>query len=137
MAKKTSIEGKESPRKTTKGTCKYSEADVIKAIAGTGGIISTICEKLNCSRGTFYGYLKKRPAIKQAYEDEQESVLDMAEGSLFGLIQGGDLGAICFYLKCKGKARGFVEKQELDLNHKQPPKVEVVLNAPGTTPEAK
>ena len=120
-----------------KGKYKFTDKEVVEKIIGSGGIKMNICKNLGCDRATFDSYLEKRPTIKQAYEDEIESNLDKAESSLMDLIGKKDLGAICFYLKCKGKQRGYVEKQELDLNHKQPPKVELILTAPGTAPEAK
>lgn len=132
------------------GKFKHTESQVIDAIRGTGrwagsdgsprssgGVIVGICDRLKCGRKTFYEYLKKRPAILEAYEDEKESMLDMAEESLFGLVQEGELGAICFFLKCKGKHRGWVEKQEVDMSLKQPPKVELILNASGIAPKTK
>lgn len=112
---------------------KYSTELVIEAIKESGGIITTICTRLNCDRNTFYGYLKSREEIRDAYEEEKEAVLDMAESALFTQIANGEFNATCFFLKCKGKDRGYVEKQEVDLNHTTPPKLEVVLNAPGIT----
>ena len=106
----------EKPMKNRRGRPKGAKVDtatILQVIAGSGGIVATIAEKLNVTRTTFYNYLKDIPEVAQAVEDEKEAMLDMAEGSLFGLIESGDLGAICFYLKCKGKQRGYIEKQEI------------------------
>lgn len=50
--------------------------------------------------------------LQKHKEDIDESVLDLAEKYLRDLMTGGNLGAICFFLKCKGKKRGYIERQE-------------------------
>lgn len=98
---------------------KVDTPTILEAIKGTGGIISTISDRLHISRSTFYRYMKDIPEVAEALESEAEAMLDMAESSLFDLIDKGELGAICFYLKCKGKQRGYVEKQEIDASVNQ------------------
>ena len=45
--------------------------------------------------------------------DERESLLDLAEGSLFDQVRKGNITAIIFTLKTIGKHRGYVERQEV------------------------
>ncbi|MDR2892272.1 MAG: hypothetical protein LBV80_04205 [Deltaproteobacteria bacterium] len=107
------------------GKFKHPEKMVIAAIQGSGqwlgedgeaqgsgGIVTLICSRLGISRATFYNYKARRPAIAEAYADEQEAALDLAEQSLLRLLRAGDFKAIRFYLKCRGRGRGYVEKQE-------------------------
>lgn len=91
---------------------KYSIKTVLKAIKDTGGIRTTICSNLKCDRKTLFKYINKYPEIKEAIEDEEESVLDLAENSLFALIQNGDTAAIFYYLNNKGKKRGYGYQRE-------------------------
>lgn len=91
---------------------KLLESEVLAAIKGSCGIVSFIAQKLKCTRKTVYRYLDEFPAINEAYVEEREAMLDTAEHALHSLIKGGDLGAICFYLKCQGKRRGYVEKEK-------------------------
>ena len=86
---------------------KFSKETLVKAILDTGGIKSEICSKLKCSRSTFNKYLEEDEEVRELYEEEVEKVLDMAEGTLFKLIQNGDAGAIFYYLNNKWKKRGY------------------------------
>ena len=86
---------------------KYSVNIVLKAIKNTGGIKTQICSNLNCDRKTLAKYIDKYPEIKEAIETEEESVLDMAESSLFALIQNGDSASIFYFLNNKGRKRGY------------------------------
>lgn len=57
--------------------------------------------------------ISESPGLKAVLDECDKAVLDMAEGKLLKLINEGNLSAIIFYLKCKGKGRGYVERQEL------------------------
>lgn len=86
---------------------KYTVEQVLEAIKDTGGIKTEVCQRLNCGRRTIYLYIDRYPEIKEAFEEEEEKVLDMAESSLFAMIQNGDLTAIFYYLNNKGRRRGY------------------------------
>lgn len=83
-----------------------------KALEDTGSFLGETAKKLNVSRTTLYTRIKESKQLQQLVEDIQESHLDLAESKLINKIKMGDLGGICFYLKCKGKKRGYVERQE-------------------------
>jgi hypothetical protein len=46
--------------------------------------------------------------------------LDLAESKLHEEILGGNTAAIIFFLKTKGKKRGYVERQEVESVQRQP-----------------
>jgi hypothetical protein len=46
--------------------------------------------------------------------------LDFAESQLYKQIKDGSTTATIFYLKTKGKQRGYVERQQIDINKGQP-----------------
>ena len=108
------VDGKKVPKKPKKSTKKkplgrqrLSIKTVVKAIQGTGGIVSQIAEKLQCARQTVYVYIKKYPEVKEAYDNEKEMILDVCEEGLFAKIYGQDFDAIKYYLERKGKSRGY------------------------------
>ncbi len=57
--------------------------------------------------------MREFPSVKNAVDEARECVTDLAESQLYKKIAEGDLTAIIFYLKTRGKARGYVERQEL------------------------
>ena len=96
-----------------KGKNKYTAEQFIKAIPGTGGIISAIARKVDCEWNTAKAYINKYPTIRQAYDNECQTILDMAETGLYKAIREGKDWAIKYILSTKGKSRGYVERQEV------------------------
>ena len=86
------------------------------AIRVTGGNVTAAANKLSCSRRALYVWMNADPELKQACDDAEESLLDMAEGKLYTAVKEGDMTAIIFTLKTKGKKRGYVERQEIEID---------------------
>ena len=61
-------------------------------------------------------YKKISPGYVEQAEDIQETTVDMAESKLLTSINEGNVAAIIFYLKTKGKKRGYVEQHDVDVN---------------------
>ena len=80
------------------------------------GIVSYACDKTNISRQTFYNWKDNDDDFAQQAEDIQETPVDMAESKLLTSINEGNVAAIIFYLKTKGKKRGYVEQHDVDVN---------------------
>lgn len=98
----------ESKRKKEPGRPKkFTVEKFIEGIRDTGGLRSQIAENLGCSEATVYTYIREHPEIQKALEEEENRILDMAEGALFSLIQSGDTSAIFYYLNNKGRKRGY------------------------------
>ena len=71
------------------------------------------CKTLGIERGTFYKWLKEDDEFKEKILNLEEGDIDSAETALKRQILDGNITAIIFYLKTKGKNRGYVERQEL------------------------
>ncbi len=91
----------------------YKTQQFLDAIPGTGGIITAIAKRLGCSWHTAKKRIEESPTLKAAYEDECQSILDLAEVKLFEAIRSGDLQAVKYILSTKGKARGYTERHEV------------------------
>jgi hypothetical protein len=93
---------------------------MVEAMKKSLGIVSTACAEVGINRWTHYDWLKSDEEYKQEIDAISESVIDFAESKLHKLIDGGDVASTIFYLKTKGKKRGFVERTELTGNEGQP-----------------
>lgn len=80
---------------------------IIEAIKDTGGLINEICERLDICRNTFASYRRRFARVEEAYQQECDRVADMAEGTIFSLIQQGSLAAAMYYLNNKARHRGY------------------------------
>lgn len=87
---------------------------MIVALEKSLGVVSTACKEIGISRQTHYRWLSEDEDYKREVEDVSELAMDFAESELHKLIKSGDTTAIIFYLKTKGKKRGYVERQEVD-----------------------
>jgi hypothetical protein len=56
--------------------------------------------------------MEKDSKFRQAYNDQTESLIDFAETALLNSIRKGSDTATIFFLKTKGKDRGYIERQE-------------------------
>ena len=89
---------------------------MIEALKCSLGIVSEACKTVDICRQQHYTWMKEDPEYRQAIEDISEEAIDFAETALKKKIESGDTTAIIFYLKTKGKVRGYIEKSELSLS---------------------
>lgn len=101
-------------------TEKFSLEQVKAALIASGGVYTGAAEKLRqispdgkCSPNTVKGYVERHPTLKAAVEEIADMNLDLAETMLLAAVAKGEAWAVCFYLKCKGKQRGWTERAEV------------------------
>ena len=94
-------------------TPKFTVAEFIEAIKGTGGIKSVVAKKLGCDWTTVHNYAKRHPSIQAALDAEDESITDLAEAKALALINSEYWPAIKYRLETKGKGRGYTTRQEI------------------------
>lgn len=112
---------------------------MIEALKKSLGVVTDACKMAGVGRTQFYSWLKDDPEFNRNVESINEESLDFAETKLFELIRGvvlpedkifvhkgktitvptmrtypPDTASVIFYLKTKGKKRGYVEKQEIE-----------------------
>ena len=114
------------PKTKGSGKEKYTQKRVIEAIMEAKGILAVAVRKLGCTRQTVYNYIKKYPGVKDFYDEANESNIDFVENKLMLAINDGNITAMIFFLKTKGKARGYVERREVTGADGAPVKVKMV-----------
>jgi len=61
----------------------FKAQDFIKAIPGTGGVISVISDRVGCHWHTAKKYIVDYPTVNQAYENEKHKVDDKAVSNVY------------------------------------------------------
>ena len=87
---------------------------MISALESTLGIVSNACRKVDIARQTHYEWMREDEQYKEDVESINELAIDFAESALHSQIREGNSTSTIFYLKTKGKKRGFVEKTEVE-----------------------
>jgi len=96
------------------------QINLLSALEQSMGVVSTACETLNISRTNHYKWMKESPEYKQNYDDLSNKALDFAETQLMKMIGKGNTSAVIFFLKTKGKERGYIERQEFKVQQDTP-----------------
>lgn len=104
---------------------KYAEFNTkkrafLEALEANLNIVTKAAAAVGLSRDVHYYWLKNDAEYKAAVEEIDDVVLDFAESKLHNLLIKGDTAATIFYLKTKGKKRGYIERQELTGADNQP-----------------
>ena len=86
---------------------------VIEALQKSLGIVTTACINAGVSRSQFYEWLKNDKEFAIAVDDVEDLQLDFVEGKLLQNVKENDTQSILFYLKTKGKRRGYTERTEI------------------------
>ena len=88
---------------------KHKKKRLIEALKKSLGIVITACKEAEVSRGTYYDYMKKDVDFAKEVQNIAEDTVDFAESSLLSQIKDKNTTATIFYLKTKGKHRGYNE----------------------------
>jgi len=87
---------------------------MIEALTQTLGVVTSACKIVGINRSTFYKYYNEDPKFAAEVNDIQEVAIDFAESKLYEQIKDSNTTATIFYLKTRGRNRGYVEKQEIE-----------------------
>jgi hypothetical protein len=80
------------------------------ALEATLGVVTLACKKAGVERVTHYRWMQKDKRYREQVDDIANIALDFAESKLHERIKSGDTTSIIFYLKSKGKKRGYTER---------------------------
>jgi len=89
---------------------------MIEALEKSLGVVTVACKSVGIARSTHYEWYSKDENYKKQVDSISDIALDFAESQLHKNIQNGDTTSVIFYLKTKGKKRGYIERSELELD---------------------
>lgn len=116
-----------------KGSTKVDPAVIVAAVKKCRGIRTRVAEMLGIARSTVQEYINRFPEVKEAFHDADNTMLDAVENKLEFFTQGYiprpdgsketvplalQLDAVKFFLRCKGKDRGYTERVEQEVSGK-------------------
>jgi len=90
-----------------------SKKALLQALEKNLGIVTTACKSVGLNRASFYRWYDLDKNFKANVDELSNVALDFVESQLFLNIKDRDTASIIFYLKTKGKQRGYVERQEI------------------------
>jgi len=89
---------------------------MIEALEKSLGVVTTAAKSVGIDRSTHYKWMENDADYKAAVDSIQDIALDFAESQLHKQISNGEVSSTIFFLKTKGKKRGYIEKSELELS---------------------
>jgi len=124
--------------KAKENKTQQTKAGMIEALKVSLGVISDACKICGINRWTHYDWVKTDPEYKKQVEELSDLAFEFVESQLFKVIKGysmpedkifqyegspvivptkknvgPDTQAITFYLRTKGRKKGYVERTEV------------------------
>lgn len=108
---------------------------MIEALEKALGVVTTACKNVGIHRDTHYRWLKEDEEYKRQVEELSDVAIDFAESQLFKQIKEGNTTATIFYLKTKGKNRGYIERNDITSNGETIQSTPVTIYTQGQMPD--
>jgi len=91
--------------------------ELIQALEKNLGIVTNACNATRISRSAFYKWYNNDPEFKQRVDSINDIVIDFVETNFYRKIRDEqDTAAMIFFLKSKGKKRGWNEKSHIEFS---------------------
>ena len=92
----------------------HNKKALIQAMQKNLGNVTASCKAVGLGRTTYYEYYNTDEAFKATCDECENIALDFVESKLHEQIDEGVPSSTIFFLKTKGKKRGYIEKQEIE-----------------------
>ena len=106
----------------------------LAALANSLGIVTSAAKLCGLSAETHRNYFRDDMEFRRKVEDIGEMVLDYGESKLLELINDKNVAAVIFFLKTKGKKRGYIEQPGYEVppdeSEFKMPKIEIIKDIP-------
>ena len=97
------------PKKTDKDILKRK---LIEAMEKSLGVITSACKSCECSRQTYYDFMREDEEFKKAIENLKQISHDFVLTQLYKNIEKGKEASVFFYMKTQ---MGWIEKTKMDI----------------------
>jgi len=95
---------------------------VLSELENAIGIVTTACKRAGIDRSTFYEWKKKDPDFAaKVFEVQNEFAIDYAESKLLKNMEAGKETSIIFFLKTRGRHRGYGQDEQIGTQSTKPP----------------
>lgn len=88
---------------------------VIEAMTKNLCIVTASCKAAGIERSLFYVWYAQDLEFKKRIDDLENVVLDFAESKLLKSINDENVPAILFFLRTRGRSRGYTERTQTDI----------------------
>jgi hypothetical protein len=88
---------------------------LLKSLQENLGILASALKVANMNRNTFSKYYEEDLIFRNLVDEIREEAVDYVEGQLFRQIKNGGASQTIFYLKTKGKHRGYIEQNDTNM----------------------
>ena len=95
---------------------KFSNKRMIEAITKAEGNLSAAARMLKTTRQTVTDYVNSYDDVRAAYEEANDTVLDVVENKLVEQAKQGLPDQVRFFLRTKGRSRGYGDRLALDFD---------------------
>lgn len=94
---------------------KKNKSLVLKSLQKNLGILAPALRDISTARQTFNKWYNEDPEFRQEVDNIREEAIDFVEAQLFNQIKDGGAAQTIFYLKTKGKKRGYIEQTDTNM----------------------
>lgn len=91
-----------------------AQARMLAALEASLGVVTIAAKQAGIDRTTHYEWYGKDMDYRTKVDSIADIALDFVENKLFKQIEEGEIASTIFYMKTKGKSRGYIEKTEID-----------------------
>ena len=98
---------------TNKNTTEQKKLIFLDALKKNLNVVTAACEQSGVGRTTFYEWMKHDPEFKKKVEEVDEIQTDFVETQLLKKIKEGSERSILFYMRYKGKKRGYSDSVDI------------------------
>ena len=86
---------------------------LLEALEKSLGLVTPACKEVGITRQTFYNWLRDDIDFKNKVDEIYDIQGDFVENQLFKKIKEGSERSILFYMKYKGKKRGYSDSIDI------------------------